>query len=57
MNYYTAWTQQGTVAHEMGHSFGLAHNFDTDRTIMNYYFNRSVNEPQPIDLNEINDLY
>lgn len=49
---------KGTIAHEMGHCFGLAHNNSKPDSIMcQTAYGRSVNKAQKCDLKGINHLY
>lgn len=49
---------KGTIAHEMGHCFGLAHNNSKPASIMcQTAYGRSVNKAQNCDLKGINHLY
>ncbi|CUU51201.1 matrixin family metalloprotease [Clostridium beijerinckii] len=49
--------QQGTLAHEMGHAMGLAHNFDADVLMNQLGGGRKVYTPQADDQDGINSLY
>lgn len=50
--------QKGTIAHEFGHCFGLAHNNSKSKSIMcQTAYGRSVSKAQKCDLKGINHLY
>lgn len=54
----STFDKKGTIAHEMGHAFGLAHNNGNPNVIMcQLKYNRAVNSAQKDDLNGINYLY
>jgi hypothetical protein len=54
----SAYNKKGTVAHEFGHAFGLAHqNFNPNVIMCQLGSGRAVNTPQGDDLNGINALY
>lgn len=51
-------SQKGTIAHEFGHCFGLAHNNSKPKSIMcQTAYGRSVSKAQKCDLKGINHLY
>lgn len=53
----SAYEQQGTMAHEIGHAMGLAHN-DNHYSIMCQLGNgRVVSNPDSDDVNGVNYLY
>lgn len=58
MSTLDTYDQQGSIAHEMGHAFGLDHNNEDPTTIMcQLAYGRFVYMPTPDDLNGINHLY
>lgn len=57
-NNLSDYNKQGTVAHEMGHVFGLDEtNYDTRSIMCQLGANREVNEPQAGDLATIQEMY
>lgn len=52
-----AYAQQGTLAHEMGHAMGLAHNFSADVLMNQLGGGRKVYTPQTDDVKGIDVLY
>lgn len=58
LNQLTSFHREGTISHEMGHVFGLAHNNSMPSSVMcQYGFGRTVNRPSADDCNGINYLY
>lgn len=57
MNTLSQYNQQGSIAHEMGHSMGLAHVLNTGAVMCQLGSGRTVNMPWSDDLNGINWLY
>jgi predicted Zn-dependent protease len=52
------FNKQGSIAHEMGHAFGLDHmNDETDNLMCQLKYNRSVNKPDTASIAGINFLY
>ena len=50
--------RKGTIAHEAGHAFGLAHNQGNPKSIMcQTKYGRAVSSAQICDLKGINHLY
>ena len=54
---YGAAKRQGVAAHELGHSFGLAHNPASAAILMYPYDTRTVTTPQADDRAGVNALY
>lgn len=51
-------TPAATIAHEIGHAFGLSHRISKTDSIMQYcHDNRTVSAPQPCDYAVISHLY
>ncbi|AGK96512.1 matrixin family metalloprotease [Clostridium pasteurianum] len=53
----TAYKQQGTMAHELGHAMGLAHNTNPHSIMCQLKDHRAVNYPTTDDINGIIHLY
>ena len=53
----TEFDIQCLIMHEMGHSFGMQHNFDTNRSVMGFY--KPLNRVGPFeeDVDDLKDLY
>ncbi|WP_027341556.1 matrixin family metalloprotease [Hamadaea tsunoensis] len=54
---YSTAKRYGVAAHELGHSFGLAHNNGSTAYLMYYSDSRTVNTPQSDDKAGVNGLY
>lgn len=54
----STYDKQGTIAHEFGHAWGLAHNQDNQHSIMcQLGAGRLVNTVQQVDQNAFNSIY
>lgn len=56
-SYYTTVRQQGIVAHEFGHCWGLGHNPENQNSLMHNYSDYRKNTVQQVDQDVFNILY
>lgn len=49
--------RKGVIMHEIGHTFGLCHNWNTGSIMCSLVDGRTVDTPQNYDCNNVNHLY